>query len=128
MASWYGLARILWTWLRRADPKIKDHYRLLGVLPSATPKQIQHAYWDKARTLHPDVNPDPNALADFQALVEAYDTLKNPVSRREYDSNVISAYCLAAVTGRSRPLEITSEGVDENPRPRPFVATNVLKQ
>ena len=66
-------------------------YDTLGVKPNASQREIKQAFQKKARELHPDKNQsDPNATAKFQALNEAYDILKNPNKRREYDKLGIS--------------------------------------
>ena len=44
----------------------------LGVTARADPHQLTRAYWRQARRLHPDVNSDPGAAAQFQALCSAY--------------------------------------------------------
>ncbi len=63
-----------------------NFYQLLGVSPTASLKEIHKAYLALAKQLHPDKNKDnPTATADFQKLNEAYHTLKEPESRREYD-------------------------------------------
>lgn len=61
-------------------------YDTLGVPPNASQQDIKQAFQRKARQLHPDKNKnDPNATANFQALNEAYEILKDPNKRREYD-------------------------------------------
>lgn len=61
-------------------------YDILGVPPNASKKEIKQAFMRKARELHPDKNRNnPNATANFQELNEAYETLKDPVKRRNYD-------------------------------------------
>jgi DnaJ-class molecular chaperone len=42
----------------------------------------------RARELHPDKSPDPQATQLFQALVEAYETLKDPELRYMYDATL----------------------------------------
>lgn len=63
-----------------------DYYDLLGVDAMANADTIQRAYRQKAKTLHPDVNPSENATEEFQHLVEAYNVLSNPELRRQYNS------------------------------------------
>ena len=61
-------------------------YDLLGVPSNASYEEIQRAYKRKARDLHPDKNRnDPNATQKFQELNEAYQILKDPEKRRNYD-------------------------------------------
>src|SRR5262249_61766423 len=54
----------------------------LGVLPDATPQQIHRAYRKAAKTAHPDAGGAPEQWA---AIIEAYETLKDPRRRRIYD-------------------------------------------
>jgi molecular chaperone DnaJ len=54
-----------------------EYYRILGVSPRATWKEIQRCYRALAWQYHPDQNPDdPEAAAQFRRLAEAYDALR----------------------------------------------------
>jgi curved DNA-binding protein CbpA len=67
----------------------RDHYAVLGVPPSATPRQITTAYRRLARSLHPDTRPGPAegaAREDFAEVVAAYDTLRDRERRAAYDA------------------------------------------
>lgn len=62
-----------------------DYYDLLGISPNATKEEIERAFRQRVRQLHPDVNPDPKAQELFQLLVEARATLTDPKRRVLYD-------------------------------------------
>ncbi|WP_413207106.1 DnaJ domain-containing protein [Rhodospirillum sp. A1_3_36] len=66
------------------DPK--GYYRILGLSPDATEAAIKKAYRHKAMILHPDLNKSPNAVAEFQRLNDAHQTLADPKTRRAYDT------------------------------------------
>src|SRR3954453_10542828 len=62
-----------------------DLYGLLGVSGDADAETIKKAYRRLARQLHPDVNPDPGAQAQFQEVGRAYEVLSDPQKRAAYD-------------------------------------------
>ncbi|MHB0961376.1 MAG: DnaJ C-terminal domain-containing protein [Pirellulaceae bacterium] len=64
----------------------EDYYKVLGVKRDASQKDIQRAYRDLARKLHPDMNPgDAKAKEKFQRVQQAYDVLNDPEKREMYD-------------------------------------------
>jgi molecular chaperone DnaJ len=64
---------------------IPDLYALLGLQRDASEEEIKRAYRRLARELHPDVNQDPEAERRFKEITAAYETLKDPARRRQYD-------------------------------------------
>ena len=63
----------------------RDYYEILGVARDADDADIKKAFRRKARELHPDVNPDPQAEAQFKEAAEAYEALSNAETRELYD-------------------------------------------
>lgn len=63
----------------------KDYYQILGVPDTATPEETKRAYRKLARKYHPDVSKEPDAEAKFKELGEAYEVLKDPEKKAEYD-------------------------------------------
>jgi curved DNA-binding protein len=63
----------------------KDYYAVLGVSESASPEDIKKAYRKLARKYHPDVSKEENADDKFKDVGEAYEVLKDPEKRAEYD-------------------------------------------
>jgi curved DNA-binding protein CbpA len=63
-----------------------DPYRVLGVSAGASQQDIARAYRRAVQRAHPDARPhDRQAAARFQALTEAYDLLRDPGRRADYD-------------------------------------------
>lgn len=63
-----------------------DYYNILGVSKNASADDIKKAYRQKARKLHPDLNPnDKEAHRKFQQLNEANEVLSDPEKRVKYD-------------------------------------------
>ncbi|GAA0859310.1 DnaJ C-terminal domain-containing protein [Aliiglaciecola litoralis] len=65
--------------------EFKDYYQILGVNEDSDLKDIKKAYRKLALKLHPDMNPKEGAGDKFKQVVEAYEVLKDPERRAEYD-------------------------------------------
>src|SRR5208282_4201974 len=61
----------------------KDYYKVLGVVPTATDKEITRAYRKLAKEHHPDTN--PGSEERFKEISAAYDVLGDAEKRKEYD-------------------------------------------
>jgi len=67
------------------QPETEDLYELLQVNPSAEAEVIEAAYRVLARRYHPDVNASTKATAQMARLNAAWERLRDPVRRAEYD-------------------------------------------
>jgi molecular chaperone DnaJ len=61
---------------------VRDLYEIIGVAKDASDEDIKRAYRRKARELHPDAGGDEE---HFKELTTAYEVLKNPQTRSNYD-------------------------------------------
>lgn len=64
---------------------MKTHYEILGIERTATDAEIKQAFRNKAKVFHPDVSTAPDAHEQFVKIAEAYNILKDPKTRAEYD-------------------------------------------
>ncbi len=75
-----------------------DPYGLLGVARDASRGDIQKAYRQRAKEVHPDLHPgDGGALQKFQDLAVAYGILGDEAKRARFDRGEIDA------SGSERP-------------------------
>lgn len=64
---------------------MKDYYRILEVSPSASFEVIKASYRALAKKYHPDTQTSSNTGKTMADINEAYETLSNSQSRKEYD-------------------------------------------
>jgi len=69
-------------------PGSDDYYQVLGAAPTATPQEVRDAWIGRVSIYHPDRHPEKADWFTHQVarLNEAYQTLKDPVRREEYDA------------------------------------------
>ncbi len=64
----------------------RDYYEILGVKENASDAEIKRIYRDLAKKYHPDKNKgDKTAEAKFKEISEAYNVLRDPAKRKQYD-------------------------------------------
>lgn len=66
-----------------------NYYKILGVPKTATPQEIKTAYYDKAKTYHPDTHKGSGSNSTamkFQQISEAYEILGDNEKRKLYDA------------------------------------------
>ena len=63
----------------------RTYYERLGVSPDASREEIERAYRERLKDVHPDVSDDPDAGARTRCLIEARDVLTDEAERDRYD-------------------------------------------
>lgn len=86
-------------------------YELLGVAANASDAEIKASYRKLAIQLHPDKNPDRDTGHQFTEVAKAYETLRDPVTRQQYDQS------LKRQTG-AQPIFSANAGVRSAQTPR----------
>jgi curved DNA-binding protein CbpA len=104
-----------------SGPPEDDPYKLLGVKPPSTDKEIRRAFLFLAKKFHPDKNPgDAVAEARFKAISAAHDLLMDAELRFQYDLGHVD------MNGQNKPRPPGGYGYKPThtvPRPAPKPAT-----
>lgn len=70
---------------------MKDYYKILELEFGADILAVKKAYRRLALKYHPDKNSEPNASQKFIEITEAYEVLRDPLKKSEYD-NLYQSY------------------------------------
>jgi len=73
--------------MQKNSKNIENYYEMFGVNPQAGSDEIKRAYYSRLKVWHPDKNADRLAEAEetTKILNQAYDVLKDPERRKQYD-------------------------------------------
>lgn len=85
----------------------QTHYETLGVSSTATPEEIKRAFRDLARRLHPDVNAENDAAANFAKVQAAYEVIGDEERRRVYDERLALAAARDRLHGEAGSMHFT---------------------
>ena len=66
----------------------KDYYKILGAEPTFTPEQLKSAFRRMVKIYAPDVNTQRDTIKIFEDILEAWNILGNPATRRAYDQSM----------------------------------------
>ncbi len=90
-----------------------SHYQVLGIGRRASREDVDLAYFELARKLHPDVAGDsPETVSKFARINEAYLVLSDPAEREKYDEEIAETMPWEpepVVTGEPVPREESAE-------------------
>jgi len=96
---------------------VRTHYEILGVAQTASDAELRTAYRRLLRQAHPDMG-GSSAILDL--VNEAYDALKDPVKRSQYDATLRQGTSTAeSVSTTPRQTPRTSQPHEPPPAP-PF--------
>lgn len=88
-----------------------NFYEILGVNKGAGNDEIKRAYRKLSYEKHPDRNPDSGK--EYQKINEAYETLKNKATRREYDYSTIGTDVIDNANINNFFSEMLSSAIDQ---------------
>jgi Tfp pilus assembly protein PilF len=102
---------------RQQVARIANYYQLLQVDPTAEQEVIQAAYRRLVLKYHPDTNKAVNAEERMKKINIAYETLRDPVKRAEYDQLRAAATRTPAQKYKTSGAATTEVKVPETAKP-----------
>jgi DnaJ-class molecular chaperone len=94
-----------------------DLYAILGVAADADPEQIKSAFWNLARTLHPDAAPTTTAAGAerLAQVLAAWHVLHDPAKRAAYDRTRDRTRTTPQAAAQSAPSPLQQPGGGPDP-------------
>lgn len=74
--------------LKAVEAAVPDYYKVLGVKPTASARELKQAHRNLVKTLHPDKNPADKAL--IYKINEAWSVLGDAAKRTAYDAKFMA--------------------------------------
>ncbi len=71
-------------WLFKFEA-VANLYEILEIRDRASSAEVKRAYRQLVKQYHPDINPEPMALAKMVEITNAYEVLSDPERKNEYD-------------------------------------------
>lgn len=105
-------------------PSPSDPYQVLGVAREATPAEVAAAYRALVRSLHPDLQHDSADLARLAEVLAAYDVLRDPRRRADYDGR----HPVSTPPPRPRPTRIPVRVEPGRPRRQPDIRVGPVRR
>jgi len=104
--------------------KTRNHFEILGIQRASNETQVKEAYFRLARRFHPDTQHD-TSLADLASQIEAvfirigqaYETLRNPKSRAQYEERLGSSRSLFQTPPQGSPAAGSGAATTKAPDP-----------
>ncbi|KAJ6592837.1 DnaJ domain-containing protein [Mycena capillaripes] len=103
------------------------HYETLGVRREASNDQIKTAFFAMSKEHHPDV-PHHKVKPQFHEITEAYNVLRDPVSRRAYDNTLPAPAAQTPSSLHSRHLADTAARFRRASRPPQASSSNTRRR
>jgi len=91
----------------------RDYYRVLAIKRGASGQEVKAAFRQLVMRYHPDHNPGREAWAGkrLQGIIQAYEVLGNPSSRRSYDARLAARSQARVVRQPARPARSSAQDI-----------------
>lgn len=108
---------------RASSPSQGDPYEILQVSRNADQTVIEAAYKSLAKKYHPDSSSGHSSLEQMKRLNWAYETLKNPAERAQYDQGVSPQAPPKPKPQPPKPSPPKPKPKPSSPRPQAYKST-----